>query len=91
MTRQPDVAALLASGERLHELTFSLVDPNPPSRVLRGAIDCLIRRPDGSIIVVEFKTGVPSPTHDAQIDAYVHAAKAMFPDAAVSGRVVYPR
>jgi ATP-dependent helicase/nuclease subunit A len=91
MTRQPDVAALLASGDRLHELTFSLVDPNPPSRVLRGAIDCLIRRPDGSIIVVEFKTGARSPTHDAQIDAYVHAAKAMFPDATVSGRVVYPR
>jgi ATP-dependent exoDNAse (exonuclease V) beta subunit len=91
MTRQPDVAALLASGERLHELTFSLVDPNPPSRVLRGTIDCLIRRPDGSIIVVEFKTGAPAPTHDAQIDAYVRAAKAMFPDAAVSGRVVYPR
>ena len=91
MVRQPDVASLLDSGERLHELTFSLVEPDQPSRVLRGTIDCLIRRPDGSIVVVEFKTGAISPAHAAQLDIYVRAARAMYPESEVSGRVVYPR
>jgi ATP-dependent helicase/nuclease subunit A len=91
MSQQPDVAALLASGERLHELTFSLVAPDEPSRVVRGTIDCLVRRPDGSIVIVEFKTGAPSPAHAAQLDVYVAAARAMYPGASVSARVVYPR
>ncbi|HVD92955.1 MAG TPA: UvrD-helicase domain-containing protein [Vicinamibacterales bacterium] len=92
MARQPDVASLLDSGERLHELTFSLVAPAAPKpRVLRGTIDCLIRRADGSIVVVEFKTGPIAATHAAQIDTYVQAVKAMYPEAAVTGRVVYPR
>jgi ATP-dependent exoDNAse (exonuclease V) beta subunit len=90
MARQPDVASLLESGERLHELTFSLVAAAEPGRVLRGTIDCLIRKPDGSIVVVEFKTGAVSATHEAQLDIYLHAARAMYPHAKVTGLLVYP-
>jgi ATP-dependent helicase/nuclease subunit A len=91
MRAQPGVNALLESGERIHELPFSCLADHQPGRVLRGTIDCLVRRPDGSIVVIEFKTGAPSPRHEAQLDLYVRAARGMFPDAAVTGRLIYPR
>jgi ATP-dependent helicase/nuclease subunit A len=91
IARQPDVASLLESGERLHELTFSLVAAAEPGRVLRGTIDCLVRQPDGSIVVVEFKTGAGSAAHDAQLEIYLHAARAMYPQSEVTGLLVYPR
>ena len=98
MRTREEVAALLASGSRLHEVPFSLrvagssVSPAIPVGpiVLRGTIDCLIRRDDGSIAVVEFKSGKPQAFHQAQIDLYVEAARALFPQAAVEGRLVYP-
>jgi ATP-dependent helicase/nuclease subunit A len=91
MTAKPDVRELLRSGERLHELPFSMVDQEEPGRVRRGTIDCLIRRPGGSIVVIEFKTGSPSPFHQNQLDIYVRAARALFPGATVTGQVICPR
>jgi ATP-dependent helicase/nuclease subunit A len=91
MKQRPEVAALLESGARLHELPFSYVESGQPARVLRGTIDCLVRRPDGSMVVVEFKTGAPSPSHDVQLETYVRAVRAMYPETAVTGRIVYPR
>jgi ATP-dependent helicase/nuclease subunit A len=90
MKRQPEVAAVLASGDRIHEVPFSLVTCGQPARVTRGTIDCLVRRPDGSIVIVEFKTGRPTPSHQAQLDVYVQAACVMYPDVPVSGLLVYP-
>ena len=90
MSSRPEVARLLSSGERIHELPFSYVAPGQPGRVLRGTIDCLVRQPDGSIVVIEFKTGVSSPAHTAQLELYVGAARDIFPGTPVSGVVVYP-
>ncbi|MGH6944705.1 MAG: PD-(D/E)XK nuclease family protein, partial [Geminicoccaceae bacterium] len=56
---------------------------------LRGTIDCLIQRPDGSVMVVEFKTGRPRPSHERQLGIYVAAARACFPDSAIDGRLIY--
>ena len=89
MTRQPRLAELLASGERMHELPFSYAHADSPSRVLRGTIDCLLRRPDGSLTVIEFKTGAEAAAHQAQLDLYVRAVRAMFPGAPVAGVLVY--
>ena len=91
MRAQPGLDALLASGDRIHELPFSCVSPEAPNRVLRGTIDCLVRSADGTITVIEFKTGAPSPAHQAQLDVYLEAARALFPGAAVAGRIIYPR
>ena len=88
---QPDVRDVLQSGERIHELPFSTVEADRPMRVLRGTIDCLIRQPDGSIVVLEFKTGRPSPAHRTQLDVYMKAAKTLFPGSRVTGRILYPR
>ena len=75
--------ALLESGaSRIHQLPFSYRGRRPTRpRVLRGTIDCLIRQPDGSIVVLEFKTGTPSREHVDQLDLYVRAARALFPGA----------
>ena len=91
MKAQPEVARLLASGVRLHEVPFSLRAARDPRRVLRGTVDCLVRADDGSLTVVEFKTGRPRPGHQRQLDVYVEALRARFPGVAVSGRLVYPQ
>jgi hypothetical protein len=41
--------------------------------------------------VLEFKTGAPSEAHLRQLDAYIQAARALFPGSPVDGRVVYSR
>ena len=84
---RPDVRELLASGERLHEVPFST---SSGGSVVRGVIDCLVIRPDGAVVVVEFKTGRAQPSHRAQLDTYVAAARELFPGRAVSGVLVYP-
>jgi ATP-dependent helicase/nuclease subunit A len=91
MRTRPGVSELFESGERMHELPFSCRLPAHPQRVVRGTIDCLIRRPDGTIVVIELKTGAPAPVHQAQLDIYLEAARAMFPGTVVEGRIVYPR
>jgi ATP-dependent helicase/nuclease subunit A len=72
---------------RHHELPFSLVRGD--GVIVRGSIDCLAVRTDGSVDVLEFKTGRPSAADRAQLDVYVDAARHLFPQATVRGRVVY--
>jgi len=86
------VRELLASGERLHEVPFSF---RRDGALLRGTIDCLVLGGPSSatpqdVTVVEFKTGRRRPEHQAQLDVYVDAARALFPGASVSGVLVYP-
>jgi ATP-dependent exoDNAse (exonuclease V) beta subunit len=90
MRELPDLAAILASGRRVYEVPFSLrtMSAEGPC-ILRGTIDCLVRREDGSVVVVEFKTGRPRPEHQRQIGIYVDAARALFPAASVEGKLVY--
>ena len=92
MRSRPDVIALMASGRRLNEVPFSLRLPGPGEGavVLRGTIDCLIQRDDGSVVVVEFKSGRPRPSHQQQLDLYVEAARGLFPGVPVEGRLIYP-
>ena len=85
----------LLGRERLWEVPFALresAEPPPdggPAVLRRGTIDCLVRDADGRITVLEFKTGRPRAEHARQLDVYVAAARAMFPAAAVDGRLVY--
>jgi ATP-dependent exoDNAse (exonuclease V) beta subunit len=58
--------------------------------IVRGTIDALVRQADGAIVVIEFKTGAPHVDHNEQLEMYVEAARAMFPGAAVTGRLIYP-
>lgn len=88
--RDPDLAALLTRGTPHFEVPFSWFDPAQPGTCLRGAVDCLVRLPEGDVVVLEFKTGRPRPEHQQQLDLYVRAMTSVFADAAVRGRVCYP-
>ncbi|MCA1650445.1 MAG: PD-(D/E)XK nuclease family protein, partial [Acidobacteria bacterium] len=90
MRDRHDLRELMAGGERLYEVPFSMaVTSAGETAVLRGTIDCLIRRTDGSLALVEFKTGRPRPIHQAQLDSYVEAMESAFPGARVEGRLLY--
>jgi RecB family endonuclease NucS len=49
-----------------------------------------MRRPDGSVVVVELKTGARQNEHEQQLAAYVAAARLLFPVSQVDGVLVYP-
>ncbi len=89
MRDRADVRGLLGRGALLHEVPFSLRD-EATSTIVRGTIDCLVQRPDGSVLVVELKTGARRPEHEGQLAAYVAAARALFPASPVEGILVYP-
>jgi ATP-dependent helicase/nuclease subunit A len=85
-----DVAAVLSAGRRSYEVPFSLraIGPDGPC-ILRGTIDCLVHRDDGSTVVIEFKTGRRREQHQRQLDVYVEAARALF-GGVVEGMLIYP-
>jgi ATP-dependent helicase/nuclease subunit A len=83
---RPDVRDLLAEEDQLHEVPFSMLHNGV---VVRGSIDWVVRKPDGSVIVVELKTGGEQPWHRIQLDLYVSAVRSMFPKARVEGRLIY--
>ncbi|MBI2222811.1 MAG: UvrD-helicase domain-containing protein [Acidobacteria bacterium] len=91
LARRADVAAMLASGVCDHEVPFSLqIQKGDGSVILRGTIDCLVRRADGTVFILEFKTGRRKAEHARQLEIYEAAARALFPGADVSGAVIYP-
>jgi ATP-dependent helicase/nuclease subunit A len=91
MRRREDVAAVLAAGRRFYEVPFSLRVTNADGPyILRGTMDCLVQREDGSIVIVEFKTGRRRPAHQRQLDIYIEAARALYPGVPVEGLLVYP-
>ena len=57
--------------------------------VLRGTIDAVVLADDATATVVEFKTGGRRPEHQMQLDLYIDAARAVFPDRQVNGRLIY--
>jgi ATP-dependent helicase/nuclease subunit A len=86
MLARPSVVGLMSRPERWHEVPFSLADDDG---LVDGTIDSLVRDADG-LVVVEFKTGRPSPMHRAQLGTYVRAARALEPGTPVRGVLVYP-
>jgi ATP-dependent exoDNAse (exonuclease V) beta subunit len=87
---RPDVRAWLAAGQAYYEVPFSFVSPGEPGVIVRGSIDCLVVQSDGSVRVLEFKTGLPRPEHARQLDLYLEAARHVFPGVNVIGELVYP-
>lgn len=85
---QRTLVRALESGDALFEVPFS-VRPASSQTILRGTFDCVIRRRDGGIAVLELKTGKPAPEHNQQLETYLLAARAMFPGTTVEGTLVY--
>ena len=74
------------AGDVFHEVPFSFF---ADGCIVRGAIDCLIRQADGSVRILEFKTGRRRDEHQRQAELYRRAAAAVFPNAPVTVDVVY--
>ena len=89
LRRRPDVTELFEAAQCRYEVPFSVRLPGDPERILRGSIDCLVRRSDGTFAVVEIKTGRPRPEHAAQLDVYVQAARELCGQPGVDGVLVY--
>jgi hypothetical protein len=106
MLRRPGLLPLLESGECWYEVPFSstavagmpagagdLDTGRPFGRgpvIVRGTIDCIVRRPGGELTVLEFKTGRPRPEHEVQLQVYLAVTRDLFPSATVDGFVIYP-
>jgi hypothetical protein len=86
LCERPDLKTLYESGDRLHEVPFTmLVD----GTFVRGAIDCLIRTAADSFTLLEFKTGRGRDEHHEQLDVYRRAAEQIFPGCRIEARLVY--
>jgi ATP-dependent helicase/nuclease subunit A len=85
-----DLRRVFSSGQALFEVPFSQRD-DAAGQVVRGSIDCLAPSDAGGWIVIELKTGRRAAWHQAQLDRYVEAARALFPGSPVTGRLVYAK
>ena len=89
LRRHPIVTGLLEQGEWHSEVPFSFAPADRPDTLLRGVIDALVVAPDGTVTVVEFKTGMAHPEHEAQAAQYAQAVQAALGRPA-SVQFVYP-
>jgi len=87
---RPDVRALVDSGEWYTEVPFSFVADDRPDQLIRGVIDAVVVAGDGTVTVVEFKTGAARPEHDAQAALYARALTAALGGRRVAVRLVHP-
>jgi ATP-dependent exoDNAse (exonuclease V) beta subunit len=93
MRSQPALRTLLDEAECHYEVPISVRpatgEAGGRARILRGVIDCLACRPDGGVVVVDFKTGARRPGDRRQLAAYVGAVRALYPGTPVEGLLVY--
>jgi len=90
MRSRPEIASIIGGSTCFYEVPVSVRIDSAPARIVRGVIDCLAWAPNGEVVVIDFKTGAPRETDRRQLDVYVEAAQALFPDAPVRGVLVYP-
>jgi ATP-dependent exoDNAse (exonuclease V) beta subunit len=85
-----DVRHALDEGDVRFELPFSMRVNGDPPLLVHGVIDALVARADGSLVVVEFKTGRPASWHAAQVALYEDAVGRLFPGRPVRSLLAYP-
>ncbi len=60
----------------------------PDGAIVRAVVDMIVHRPDGVVVVAEFKTGAPRPADDRQLAAYAAGIEALVPGSIVQSRVI---
>jgi ATP-dependent helicase/nuclease subunit A len=86
----PPYAAREPAGTAIDAVPYSFVDEADPTRVVRGTIDRLIRREDGSFLVLA-RGGGPTDTVDGRLEVSVRAVRRMYPGTVVTGGVIDDR
>jgi len=51
-------------------------------------VDAVICRADGSMTLVEFKTGAPREADDRQLQAYIGGVQRLVPTTPLDGRII---
>jgi len=90
MRNRPEVRALLDSARCYYEVPVSFGLVEAPGQIARGVIDCVAYQPDGSVVVIDFKTGVPRESDARQLDLYVDAVRQMCAGQEVRAALLYP-
>ncbi len=86
IVQRAEVRALYLSGERIHEVPFTMrVD----GVIVRGTIDCLVRTAPDRMTLLEFKTGRPRQEHRTQLDLYQRAVASIYPEWVIEAQLVY--
>jgi ATP-dependent exoDNAse (exonuclease V) beta subunit len=85
LSQMSELQELLGKGEVFREVPFSLRREN---QILRGAIDSLVLL-EGRVVLIDYKTGGRREEHRLQMDIYLEAARALFPERDAEGLVFY--
>jgi ATP-dependent helicase/nuclease subunit A len=90
LRRNRELEQALADGVAHYEVPFSWFPSDEPTRLVRGVVDCLVERTDGSMTILEFKTGEPRPEHAEQARQYARAVGAALGRPNVDIKILYP-
>ena len=86
LASRPDVQVLFSAPGVQHEVALSW--PAPDGATSRAVVDAVVRRADGSVTLVEFKTGAPRDADERQLQAYVEGVRRLLPETPVDGRII---
>jgi len=86
LSARPDIQALISEPDVQHEVALSWRGADGSTH--RAVVDALVRRADGSVTLVEFKTGAPRDADTRQLQAYVDGVRRLIPETNVDGRMI---
>lgn len=86
LAAREDIAELIRKGDVQHEVPFSWKDQT--GATLRAVVDAVVRRPDGHVTLLEFKTGAAREADTRQLASYVEGMRRLLPDMMVDGRII---
>ena len=86
LATRPDVAAIISGSHVQHEVPVSVRAAD--GSVARAVVDMLVHRADGSVVVVEFKTGAAREADRRQLAAYAEGIRALDPALIVESRLI---
>jgi ATP-dependent exoDNAse (exonuclease V) beta subunit len=84
--RLPEILALMSEEDVQHEVPLSWRADD--GTTVRAVVDALVHHADGSVTVVELKTGTPRDSDARQLQLYVEAVERLVPGTPVRGRIV---
>jgi RecB family exonuclease len=86
LAARADIQTLISEQDVQHEVAFSWRADD--GSTLRAVVDAVVRRADGSVTLVEFKTGAPRDADTRQLQAYVDGVRRLLPETALDGRII---
>lgn len=86
LSGRPDILEFISEPDVRHEVALSWQAAD--GSTLRAVVDAVVRRPDGSVLLVEFKTGAPRDADTRQLQAYVDGVRRLIPETIVDGRMI---